>query len=125
MLRSLRLTYVPSGVNMPQGIHKTGRRSEKGNSKPSSSGSTASKKAPRAIYPALLSQAEREFIESWKQSVSEKSIRDADEPLDQDAVVQAYLASKLRLFQLSLEKEKAQESRSDTASTWSSHSNRS
>ena len=106
---------------MPQGIHKPARRSER-TSKTSQGPGTASRKTPRTIYPAFLSQSERAAIENWKEGVSETTVRDAREATKYDTIVQAYVAAKLRLFEISLVKEKAEAGQSDTASNTSGRS---
>ena len=109
---------------MPQGIHKPTRRSEKGSpsQKQSSGTASSSRRSPRPIYPAPLSQAERAVIESWKEGLEEKTFRDATDEQRQDAIVQAYLAAKLKLFQFSWEKEMAEAAQSDTSSNTSGRS---
>lgn len=125
---SLTPTHTPTSpfsLTMPQGIHKTARRSDRSSrSSQHSNSAVSSRRAPRTIYPALLSQSERRSIESWKEAVSEQTQnvrheRQQQQP-QQDAVVQAYLAAKLKLFQLALAKEREKHSQSDTSSSTSS-----
>lgn len=110
-----------SGPIMPQGIHKSARRSEKPSKAPAPPG-TASRKAPRTIYPAYLSQAERTVIESWKESVLTKADGEARGHKQEDAVVQAYLETKARLFQSALMKERMEACRSDAGHSDAGHS---
>lgn len=64
----------------------------------SSSSSTSAKSHP------YLGNQQINAIESWKTSVPTKSIRPQDMP-DEDPVIQAYLQTKMALFQ-SMEKQK-------------------
>lgn len=122
-LTAHRASFSPfPTARMPQGIHKPARRSERTSKSSQGSNSASRKSHPRPIFPAYLTQSERATIEHWKEGVSEGSVHDARETMKYDAVVQAYVAAKLRLFQISLVKEKAESAQSDTASNSSTRS---
>lgn len=106
---------------MPQGVHKSARRSDKPSKAPEPTG-TASRKAARTIYPAYLSQAERTVIESWKESVFTKTDGAPRGQKQEDAVVQAYLETKARLFQSALIKEKMEACQLDPGHSDAGHS---
>lgn len=103
---------------MPQGIHKSARRSDKSPKAPVNAG----RKTARVIYPAPLSQSERTSIEVWKENVMQASSIEISESQKRDAVVQAYLEAKLRLFQLSMARESVEEEQSDATSSASTKS---
>ncbi|KAK3047823.1 hypothetical protein LTR09_010798 [Extremus antarcticus] len=83
---------------MPSGLHKTTRNKTKRKSaKPESSIPYPGKPGGQKPHP-LLGSGDKMDIESWNDTVPQKSSRLKDMPNEQDPNIQAYLEAKLSLF---------------------------